>query len=443
MIIQSSNLRFSGSNARREREETSVQAGATRGAPVQGNPTSVTHLLSARENARLDVTQSSYLYSRSQVTRADQPQQVQVHSREEALQSLVSHAFSREIRITGTTALSSSATSGRLSPQGQPLASQVTASLSRSYRYEMEEQSVMTIEGQLQLTDSRTVDFVLHTRIDSRLQFQSGSGAFAGAAVRTDPLILNLHGGAAQLTDTAFSFDIDGDGTRENVSFATGGSGFIAFDRNGDGKINDGSELFGSRSGDGFADLAQLDEDGNGFLDENDRAFSQLKFYSRDESGRETLQNLRDVGVSAIGLQSAETPVHLRGNAGQELGLVRSTGVFVMADGNVGTVQQVDLANRDLKAETDFAADFGNAQVAPGTGNPSAVEDPRLQDIREAMQKLEEIYADFMARLQNTQEEQGKPDKSLLERLVEQLQEQIALQAEKKAEAEKAEDPDA
>ena len=41
------------------------------------------------------------------------------------------------------------------------------------------------------------------------------------------------------------------------------GSGYLALDKNGDGTINDGSELFGTRNGDGFADLAQYDEDGN------------------------------------------------------------------------------------------------------------------------------------------------------------------------------------
>jgi len=431
MIIQSSNLRFASTSSRREREETSVQGSLTRGAPVQGNPVSISALYARKENVRLQVAQSSYLYSRSQVSRADQPQNVQVHSREEALQSLVSHAFSRDIRITGNASLGSSASSGRLSPQGQPLASQVTATLSRSYRYETEQHSALTIEGQLQLADCRTVDFVLHTRMDSSLQFQSGSGQFASAAVRTDPLIINLHGGAAQLTDTAFTFDIDGDGSSESVSFATGGSGFIAFDRNGDGKINDGSELFGSRSGDGFADLAALDDDGNGFLDQNDAAFAQLKFYSRDENGNEILQNLSEVGVAALGVQSADSPALVRGSAGQELGLVRGTGVFVLESGAVGTVQQVDLANRDLKAEKDFAADFDNAQFVP-PAEDGAVTDPRLQDVQDAMQRLEKIHGDFMARLDALQHpEENEDSKTLLEMLVDKLEEFVTQKSEK------------
>ncbi len=37
-----------------------------------------------------------------------------------------------------------------------------------------------------------------------------------------------------------------------NIAFATGNSGFLAFDKNADGMINDGSELFGPESGNGF-----------------------------------------------------------------------------------------------------------------------------------------------------------------------------------------------
>ncbi len=442
MIINSANLRFAGSSVSREREELTVQGGINRsGGSTTRTPVALQAIYSSQENVLLRSGQSSYLYSRSQVSRADQPQCVQVQTREETLQSLVSHAFSRNVRITAMAALGSSASEGRLSPQGQPIATRVTATLNRAYRYESEQQSTLTIEGNLQLADNRNVDFVVHTRMDSSLQFQSGSGQFASTAVRTDPLIINLHGGAAQLTDTAFSFDIDGDGSRESVSFATGGSGFIAFDRNGDNRINDGSELFGSRSGDGFADLAQHDDDGNGFIDSNDAIFAQLKFYSRNEDGSETLQSLGSAGVAAIGLQNADSPALIRGSAAQELGSVRSTGVFVMESGAVGTVQQVDLASRDVDAEEAFAADFDNAQIIAPADAPALT--PQQQETERMLQKLQSMQADFMARLdamQNPDEEDS--GKSLLELLVDRLQdylqEQNELRAERKEEEQAA-----
>ena len=77
-------------------------------------------------------------------------------------------------------------------------------------------------------------------------------------------------------------FDIDADGEEESISYLQGGSGYLALDKNGDGVINDGSELFGTKSGDGFADLAEYDADGNGWIDENDPIFDKLLIWAKD-----------------------------------------------------------------------------------------------------------------------------------------------------------------
>lgn len=423
MIVTSSSLSFSTATSSREREELIRQGSVSIGAPVQGNPVAQESLSLNRENVLLQVAQSSYLYSRSALSRTDQPEAVQVHTREEAVQSLVSYAFSREIQLRSAAAINASSSGEQLTLQGQPVGIQATATLSRAYRYEQEQHSIMTIEGCLQMADKRSVDFVVQTRMDSSLQFQCASGQFSQTVVRTDPLIINLYGGAAQLTDTAFSFDIDADGRSESVSFATGGSGFIAFDRNGDNRINDGSELFGSRSGDGFADLAQHDDDGNGFIDSNDTIYAKLKFYARDENGNESMRALSDVGVATIGLQSSYSPATLRGTAGQELGSVRSTGIYVLHSGVVGTVQQVDLASRDLKAEQDFSDDFDNAQFIEPTPAASEIEKPEMDD---AIKRLCAVQADFMARLEAMKAEEEKEEyKSTLQLLVDGLEEQL------------------
>lgn len=440
MIIQSSNLRFASTHARQEQEETLTQASLGSHTTRGGTPVRLDTQFISRENVLLNASQSSYLYSRSQVSRADQPDSVQVHSREEMLQSVVAHAFSREVQIRSTTALRNAAGSGRLSPQGQPMTTQASVQFGHAYRYQQEQHSTLTIEGQVHLADNRTLDFMLHTRFDSSLQFQSASGQFAQMAVRTDPLILNLHGGTAQLTDTAFDFDLDGDGQREAVSFATGGSGFIAFDRNGDGRINDGSELFGTRSGDGFADLAALDEDGNGFLDSQDTGFAHLQFLTRSEDGHDTLQSLHDLGVAAIALDSAETPALLRGSTGQEIASVRRTGVFILESGAVGTVQQVDLTQRDRAEEAALQADFANPQVIE-----TAAPDPEQQALDQVLQRLEALRADFQARREADTAPGGEDSKTLLERLVDQLEAFVAKQDEARAErraAEQASRPD-
>lgn len=431
MQIQNASLRFAVNSQQREQSEFQ-RASARTVQQSNGNPVQIDIMWQRRENVRLDSSQSAWLYSRSQISSAGQTTPVTVHSRESLLQSMVSHAFSRNVRIDASFALGSAATSRNSS--GASIATQASVAFGQSYRYLSEQQVCVTIEGSLNLADQRQIDFVLHTRMDSRLQFQSASGELANAAVRTDPLILNLQGGMAQLTDAAFDFDMDGDGTTESISMATGGSGFIAFDRNGDGKINNGTELFGTRTGDGFAELAQYDDDGNGFIDEADAIYSQLKFWSRDENGADHLMNLKDVGVAAIGLQSAETPLQLRGNNGLEVGMIRSTGVFVTMDGNVGSVQQVDLTRRDLAAEEQFSADFANGQFT--LSNDGSDEGPSEREQLEAMMtRLNNVRDEYLARLKAMNEAGESDGKTLMEQLIAMLEQQIAELAEKREEA--------
>lgn len=161
----------------------------------------------------------------------------------------------------------------------------------------------------------------------------------------TDPLVINLDSNVASVSDMKFLFDLDADGKEEEISFAGRGSGFLALDKNGDGKINDGSELFGTKSGDGFGDLAAYDEDGNGWIDEADSVFKDLKIWTKDENGKDVLMNLKDADVGAIYLGSAQTEFSLNNQATQQTnGIIRKTGVYLKESGGVGTVQHVDLA---------------------------------------------------------------------------------------------------
>lgn len=158
-----------------------------------------------------------------------------------------------------------------------------------------------------------------------------------------DPLVINLDGGIAELTDQKFFFDIDGDGEKDEVSKLASGSGYLALDKNGDGTINDGNELFGPQSGNGFQDLAKYDADGNGWIDENDPIWSKLKIWCQNEDGTDSLYSLSDKGVGAICLQNAATDFTLNGSQGQPNGYIRNTGIFLYENGSAGTVQHVDL----------------------------------------------------------------------------------------------------
>ena len=139
-------------------------------------------------------------------------------------------------------------------------------------------------------------------------------------------------------------FDLDADGKEEEMSFVGKGSGFLALDKNGDGTINDGSELFGTQSGDGFKDLAAYDKDGNGWIDEADDIFKDLKVWTKDEEGNNKLLNLKEAGVGAIYLGSADTQFSLNNEQNKTNAVIRKTGIYLKESGEVGTVQHVDFA---------------------------------------------------------------------------------------------------
>lgn len=197
-------------------------------------------------------------------------------------------------------------------------------------------------EGIVRTADGQEIALSVQLNMSREFISTSNISVRAGDAVK-DPLVINFDGNAAELGKTKFMFDIDVDGKLDEISFVGPGSGFLALDKNGDGLINDGSELFGALSGDGFADLARYDEDGNGWIDENDTVFAKLLIWSRDENGKDQLQSLQERNIGAIHLGQTATPFALKDDQNALHGLIRASGIYLGEDGSVGTVQQVDL----------------------------------------------------------------------------------------------------
>lgn len=214
----------------------------------------------------------------------------------------------------------------------------------RTETYSESEQTTLHASGTIKTTDGKEISFKLDLAMARQYSETSSESIRLGDAVRkTDPLVINFNGTAAQLTDQRFSFDLNSDGKNEQIATLASGSGYLALDLNADGKVNNGKELFGTTSGNGFADLAKYDSDQNGWIDEADPVFKQLKVWTQDGNGG-SVSSLADKGVGAISLASVATPFDVKNTANQTLGSVRSTGVVLNEDGTAGTAQQIDLA---------------------------------------------------------------------------------------------------
>lgn len=164
--------------------------------------------------------------------------------------------------------------------------------------------------------------------------------------ILTDPLVIQLEDAPDTISDQKWFFDIDGDGTKEEISELAKGNGFLALDEDENGIIDDGRELFGTKSGNGFKDLAAYDEDGNGWIDENDTVYSKLKIWTKDAEGNDKLMDLQQADIGAIYLGHADTEfTHKSLNANETQAVVRQTGFYLHeSTGAAGTIQQIDFA---------------------------------------------------------------------------------------------------
>ncbi len=161
--------------------------------------------------------------------------------------------------------------------------------------------------------------------------------------ILTDPLIINLDCNPVDIQDKTFMFDLNCDGKKEEIAALAPGSGYLALDINGDGIINDGSELFGTSNGDGFKDLAAYDSDGNGWIDEADDIYKRLTVWTTNANGEPVLMSLKEADVGAIYLGNSKTQFDLKDNDNNLKGRVRSSGIYLHENGTAGTVQQVDF----------------------------------------------------------------------------------------------------
>lgn len=157
-----------------------------------------------------------------------------------------------------------------------------------------------------------------------------------------DPLILDLNGNGIQLTSVSGShsfFDVDNDGFIEQTAWVAGGDGLLALDKNGNGRIDDSSELFGTGTADGFAVLSQYDSDHNGVIDARDAIFSDLRvWHDSNADGVGELTALADPGIASINLSAKTSNVTIQGNT------VLKQGAFTRTDGTTGEISAVALA---------------------------------------------------------------------------------------------------
>ncbi|HWI50855.1 MAG TPA: hypothetical protein VNT01_01775 [Symbiobacteriaceae bacterium] len=211
-------------------------------------------------------------------------------------------------------------------------------------RYAETESLQFAAQGVIHTADGQEIAFAVDLQMSRQFVQESNLRIRAGDAAKPiDPLVINYGGAAAELTERRFRFDLQAGGQLEEIPFLKEGSGFLALDKSGDGKINNGAELFGPTSGDGFSELAAYDADGNQWIDEADPIFDKLQIWTKDASGNDRLFALGQLGIGAIFVGAVDAGFTLTDTANRAQAINRKAGLYVSENGTAGTVQQLDI----------------------------------------------------------------------------------------------------
>jgi hypothetical protein len=144
--------------------------------------------------------------------------------------------------------------------------------------------------------------------------------------------------------DSKVQFDLNNDFFSERTGWIGSGAGLLALDKNGNSRIDDVTELFGSYTGSGLGDLAQYDLNADGKIDSADAVFAKLRVWQDANGDGVTdageLQSLSQLGIASISLSgqavNGTTP------QGTE---IRTYSTFTRTDGTTSGVYDAVFGN--------------------------------------------------------------------------------------------------
>ena len=229
-----------------------------------------------------------------------------------------------------------------------------------------------------------------------------------------DPLVLDLDGdGIETLAETGSKgvlFDHNGDGIKTATGWVSKDDGLLVWDRNNDGIINSGLELFGdntrlqngNNAAHGFAALQELDSNGDGVINSNDAQFSQLRVWQdKNQDGisqSNELLTLLELGIESLDSNYKNTSTNL-GNGNT----VAQTGSYTKVDGSKGIMGDINFDQDLMYSKYNDKIELTEEQK----GWANLAGSGRLRNLAQAAatsSSLADVLQDYMAA--NTKEKQ-------------------------------------
>ncbi len=219
--------------------------------------------------------------------------------------------------------------------------------------------------------------------------------SFANAEQITSPIVLDLEGNGIQTlgTDAQVNFDHNGDGFAERTGWVSPEDGLLAIDKNGNGTIDDGSELFGNNSklangelaSNGFEALKEYDTNEDGTFDSFDDSFHMFRVWrdlNLDGVSQEfEMLTLEEAGISAISTEYSSTNDIQNGNT------LGETASITYADGSRSVATDVWFnTNPTLTRATELLEVSAEVASLPNIKGYGLV-----TDLQQAMMANEEL----------------------------------------------------
>ena len=164
------------------------------------------------------------------------------------------------------------------------------------------------------------------------------------AAALKDPIIVQFGSQGLGNIKGQKEFAINQDNTLDSLPIFSGDVGYLVYDKNQNQQADDGSELFGPKTGQGFAELAQLDSNNNGFIDVGDQQFEQLYLWQpSDDNQTEQWLSLKEANIQAISLSAISTSFDFYDQQGKVQAQLRQSSFAISEDGFGRGVHQIDV----------------------------------------------------------------------------------------------------
>ncbi|WP_137975166.1 calcium-binding protein [Pseudomonas sp. F(2018)] len=237
------------------------------------------------------------------------------------------------------------------------------------------------------------------------------SGFDAAFRAVYDPFVLDLDGDGIETfgAEGQVLFDHDGDGSKSGSGWVKSDDGLLVMDRNGNGSIDNGRELFGdstlladgSKAKDGFEAIQELDVNADGKLDAGDAAWADLRVW-RDLNGDGVSQSgelftLQEIGIESIGttsdgkIKNLGNDNHIEGFGTFQWDTVHGGGAGVT--GNVGVTGDVYFEDnpfyREFADRIEIPAELAGVADMRGSG--------AVRDLREAAVTSSELQGSLAA----------------------------------------------